>query len=218
MSQRVASDDGKRRPLHHDVVALERLRPGVSYPAQVEMIVAFADRVAEDGSRPVLYVDATGVGRPVLDLLRAGCPYPIHGVTIGAGGSVTRDGKNFTVPKSDLVGCLEVALSTRRLHAQPDLPLAKELQKELAAFGYELTATGRPKFEARTGHDDLVVALALGVWGAENGGGPAGAFHEMIKTELARRAEQEDARGPVRARPRGGVRPSASQLSWSGPA
>lgn len=185
-----ASDDSPRRKLHHDLVALDRLRPGISYTAQVEIINAFADKAAADGARPVLYVDQTGVGRPVLDLLRQGCPYVAYGVTITPGASITRTGQDWTVPKADLIGSLEVALSTRRIHASADLPFAGDLDKELHAFGYDLTNTGRPKFEARAGHDDLVLALSLAVWGAENGGGSGAAFLDMMRDDLARRNER----------------------------
>lgn len=180
-----------RHPLHHDLIALERLRPGVAYPAQCEMITAFAERVSEE-ARPTLFVDATGVGRPVVDLLRQGCPLPIVGVTISAGMATTRTGRDMSVPKTDLIGALEVALSTRRLHASPDLALAKELDRELRAFSFEVSATGRPKYEGKGAHDDLVVALALGIWGAEQGGGGVTAFSEMMRAGLARRSEGED--------------------------
>ncbi|HVA74302.1 MAG TPA: hypothetical protein VNF71_07020 [Acidimicrobiales bacterium] len=180
----------KRRPLEHDLIALDRLRPGIPYPQQAEMITAFAETLDCD-ERPVLFVDATGVGRPVLDLLRQGCPFPVNGVTITPGATVTRNGQDFAVPKTDLVGCLEVALSTRRLHAAPDLTLAKELGKEMRAFSYEMSATGRPKYEGRGAHDDLVTALALGVWGAERGAGPAAAFVDMMRADIGRRTESE---------------------------
>lgn len=178
----------KHRPLVHDLVALERFRPGVPYPEQVEAITRFAASATGD-ERPTLFVDATGVGRPVLDLLRQGCPMPIRGVTITPGATVTRNGQDFSVPKTDLIGCLEVAMSTRRLHATEGLPLAKELDKELRAFSYEMSATGRPKYEGRGAHDDLVMALALAVWGAEGGSNATtSAFQQMMRDQLAQRA------------------------------
>lgn len=178
-----------RRPLHHDLVALERLRAGVPYPQQVELITAFADRFADD-QRPSLFVDATGVGRPVLDLLRQGCPHRIHGVTITPGASTTQNGQDWGVPKADLIGALDVALSSRRIHFLPDLALARDLDKELRAFSYELSATGRPKYEGRGAHDDLVLALALAVWGAERGGGGTAAFMDFIRADIARRTDE----------------------------
>ena len=125
----------------------------------------------------------------MVDLLRDGCPYRIIGVTISSGSKVVGSGKEMSVPKQELVGSLEVALSTRRLHCEPGLGLAKELEKELRSFGYEMTPTGRPRFEARTGHDDLVMAMSLAVWGGERGGTGTGAFMDFMRAQIAGREE-----------------------------
>jgi hypothetical protein len=84
---------------------------------------------------------------------------------------VAAHGQDLSVPKSELVASLEVALSTRRLHAGPDLPFASDLDRELRAFSYELSPTGRPLYAGKGSHDDLVIALCLATWGAERGGG-----------------------------------------------
>jgi hypothetical protein len=177
--------------LHHDLVALERLPAGVPYPRQAELIAAFADEFADD-TRPYLYVDATGVGRPVLDLLRQGCPHPVKGVTIGSGAIAAQSGADWSVPKADLIGVLDVALSSRRLHILSAVGLAKELEKELRAFSYEISATGRPKYEGRGAHDDLVLAVALAAWGSERGAKgseAAWAFQEMMAAVISTRQE-----------------------------
>jgi hypothetical protein len=82
----------------------------------------------------------------------------------------------FSKSKVELISGLEVALSTRRLHAGHGLQLAEELGRELRAFSYEKSATGRPLYEGKGAHDDLVLALALGVFGAGRGGGSAKQF------------------------------------------
>jgi hypothetical protein len=176
-----------RRLKHHSLVHLEKLQRGLSYPAQVEAIVHIVDVLA-DGDRSVtLWVDATGVGRPVVDLLRRDCPYTLRAVTITSAAEVVRHGSDLSVPKADLVGTLEVVLSTRRLHVVPDLALAKDLDAELRSFSYELSATGRPLYEGRGSHDDLVLALALAVWASERGGGSGEAFREMMASQVASR-------------------------------
>lgn len=174
-----------RRVKHHALIALEKLRPGMAYPAQVEAIVAFADSLTGE-EKPVLVADATGVGRAVLDLLRAASPFVVRGVTLTGASEAVAHGKDWSVPKSDLVATLEVALSTRRLHAEPGLALAGELRDELAAFGYEMSSTGRPIYEGKGSHDDMVIALALGVWAGERGASTA-AFKEFIDAEVAKR-------------------------------
>jgi hypothetical protein len=189
-AEELPADAHTRRPRrlkYHTLIHLEKLRPGLGYPAQVSAIVSIVDTLAADGGSPVLSVDATGVGRPVVDLLRRDCPYPLHAVTITSAVEVVRHGSDLSVPKTDLIGCLEVVLSTRRLLFAPDLPLAKDLDAELRAFSRELSATGRPLYEGRGSHDDLVLALALAVWAAERGGGSGEAFKEMMASQVASR-------------------------------
>lgn len=161
--------EGERRPQRHlDIVRIETLRPGTAYPTQVEQIVSFAEAVAGE-ARPVLFVDQTGVGRPLLDMLAERSPYSVRGVTIGSGVDVVSHGRDLAVPKATLVGALEVALSTRRLHCPEDLPGVDALRKELAAYSFELSEVGRPIYGGKGSHDDLVIALALAVFGSERG-------------------------------------------------
>jgi hypothetical protein len=58
---------------------------------------------------------------------------------------------------------------------------------ELRTFSFELSATGRPLYEGRGSHDDLVLALALAVWASERGGGGGEAFKEMMAMQVAAR-------------------------------
>jgi hypothetical protein len=174
-----------RRERHHSIDHAERLRVGVSYPEQAAAIISIAEGLAGD-ERPTLVVDATGVGRAVVDMIRRDSPFPVRAVTIGAGLEVVRDGWRVTVPKVELVGALEVVLSSRRIHAVEGLPLAKDIADELRSFGYEMSATGRPKYEGRGRHDDLVMALALAVWQGERGGGAGATFREFMRKDTAR--------------------------------
>jgi hypothetical protein len=176
-----------RRLKHHELIALEKLQRGLSYPAQVSAIVSIVDALADGDRSPILFVDATGVGRPVVDLLWRDCPYPLRAVTITSAAEVVRHGSDLSVPKADLIGTLEVMLSTRRLHRVPGLALTTDLDAELRAFSYDLSATGRPLYEGRGAHDDLVLALALAVWASERGGGGGEAFREMMAAQVASR-------------------------------
>jgi len=180
----VTSRRRARRLRHHQLVRLDKLRPGLSYPVQAEEIVAIAEALAVDNERPTLFVDATGVGRAVVDLLRAASPFPVKAVTFTAASETVAHAKNnVSVPKTELVATLEVALSTRRLHASSDLPLREDLDRELRAFGYELSASGRPSFEGKGEHDDLVIALALGIWGGERGSANFAAFRDYMQSK-----------------------------------
>src|SRR5207249_1216414 len=138
-----------------DVVHLHRWPPGTPY-------LAIGADVADLLERPELHprhhpsrwlvIDATGVGRPVVDLLLARplpAPTLVHPVTITAGAAVRGDWWPVV----------------------PGLPLADVLKAELMAF----RATTRPSADEATvswregAHDDLVLSVALAAWVAWGG-------------------------------------------------
>ena len=139
----------------------ERPRLGTTYPDVVQRVGRIL--AAVDGPR-ALVVDATGVGRPVVDLFDAAHVYPVS-VTITAGDAVVQDGYRFKVPKRDLVTTLEVLLQERRLKIGHDTPDRDALVDELLSFKASVSASGRDTFGAEgAAHDDLVMALALACW------------------------------------------------------
>jgi hypothetical protein len=148
--------------------ALSRKR-GRSYPRLVEDVAAFLGR--PDMAGAVLAVDMTGVGRPVVDALRVAMPgRAILGITATSGASVTAGGPwCLNIPKKILVSTVLLLLQGRRLVIGSELPLAEMLVKELTRFKVKVTAHANEAFEADQGeHDDLVFALALACWLAEN--------------------------------------------------
>jgi hypothetical protein len=114
-----------------------------------------------------LIVDATGVGRGVVDLFRDAyrdghlSRHPIP-ITITAGESAS----GLHVPKQDLVSRIQALLQSGRLLIAEALPLRAELERELEGFRAKTSAAGRTTYEALTErvHDDLVLALALALW------------------------------------------------------
>lgn len=182
--------DPRRTVNHYALRQLFRLHLGTPYPEMVATI----KRLACEGLLPAppkddtqeaqkkraeafrgctLVVDQTGVGRPVVDMLRvAGMPVCIRPVTITAGRTASEDPTDmgFHVPKAELITTLQVVLQQRRVK-WPDarkLPEVAVLQKELADFKVKITAAANETFNAREGaHDDLMLALALGVWVGE---------------------------------------------------
>jgi hypothetical protein len=154
---------------HYGVRHLERLPLGTSYPAVVERVSGLIRTPPLPGSP--LAVDQTGVGRPVVDLLRqATLPCRLVPVTITFGGLAHQEGRDWRVPKKDLVGVLLVLLQSDRLRMnRKKIPLAEVLAKELANFRVKVTANANETFESlrESDHDDLVLALALACWAAE---------------------------------------------------
>ncbi len=147
---------------------LERIPLGTSYPDVVR-------RVAQIVSAPVLrgrislVLDATGVGRPVVDMMREarlGCP--LAAVTITGGDQQSNAGWQWRVPKRNLIAGLQAMVQMRTLRIPRGLPGAGELVKEMLGMRMSITLNRHETYGAwREGdHDDLVLALALAVWKA----------------------------------------------------
>lgn len=116
-----------------------------------------------------LVVDATGVGRPVVDLLRAAGLRPIP-VNITGGNVVTSEHGFRNVPKRDLVTTLQVLLQSKRLKFAKGIPQVKTLIDELLAFQVKISTDGRDTYGndwRQNPHDDMVLALALACWYGE---------------------------------------------------
>jgi hypothetical protein len=170
-------DDMMREERRHDLVHIERFRE-LSYPDQVRRIAERyreLQQVAQRDYRDAtvrLVVDATGVGKPVLDLMRESGLKP-RGVIITGGETSSSEGNIDRVPKRELVTTLQVALQAKRLVIAEELPLAGLLLKELSGFRVKINLAGHASFGNDVGswreaaHDDLVLATALGVWTLE---------------------------------------------------
>jgi len=121
--------------------------------------------------RPELFVDRTGVGIAVTDLLtERGLVFT--GVTITGGEKVTHDADGYRVPKRDLVATLEVALHAGTLKVAEGLKLWPVLREEMLNFRRKVNLkTAHDSYEhwRETDHDDLVLATALACWGAKRG-------------------------------------------------
>jgi hypothetical protein len=129
--------------------------------------------------RPVLALDQTGVGAGIADLFRqekmAAKLIPIY---ITSGSDVTREGDVRRVPKRVLVTNTAIALQSGKLKISEELPLTKTLTSELENFQAKITSAGNDTYGAgaewRVGNnDDLVLALALALWTANDGVKPA---------------------------------------------
>ncbi len=149
----------------YDVRFIHRFDLLTPYPAVVSWVRdKFAGTVLQGSS---LVVDQTGVGRAVVDLFAdSGIAAKVHPYTITGGRLDTAD----TVPKIELVSTLVAVLGTRRLKINSRLPLGLALAKEMEMFRVKVTAERNQTFEAmrEKDHDDMLLALMLAVWWAEN--------------------------------------------------
>ena len=173
---RIATDHRGGILFRFDCVHLERFPLGTDYPAIIGRVEELV-RSPRLQPRPRLVIDATGAGRPVVDLfLNAKLPVEITPLTITAGSEVREDRWNRTgnraywVPKIELVSTVQSLLQTRRLRVVPRLALADVLKRELLDFKIKVTASANETFGSwREGaHDDLVLAVAMAAWLAEH--------------------------------------------------
>jgi hypothetical protein len=151
---------------------LKRFDLGTYYPDQIEQIKALYIRLQkqQDGKRPRLIVDATGVGRPLFDDFRAAGLSPI-GILIHGGDKVSYENQMYNVPKRDLAGVLQLLLQKHRIKISSDLSEAKQLKKELLGFTVSINpTTGHDSYAAESEkiHDDLVTAVAVACWYGES--------------------------------------------------
>lgn len=121
-------------------------------------IVKRLDRIARTpdlAGRTTIVADATGLGAPVLEMIRtAKIPAAIVPVVITGGVHANQSNGTWHVPKTDLVTALYLMFEQGGIRIPKGLPGYRALEEELLHFG-----------TARSGiHDDLVMALALAAW------------------------------------------------------
>jgi hypothetical protein len=144
---------------------VERMPLGMPYPEMVRRVEHVMGSSAVAGTQ-YLAVDGTGVGRPVVDLLRGarmGCR--LWPVTI-TGGDTERLVDGFhRVPKRDLIAGLQVMLQAGQLQIASGLHERETLVRELSEMRVAVDESGRDSWRSGA-HDDLVFAVALACWAA----------------------------------------------------
>jgi hypothetical protein len=163
---------------HHSVRFLQRLPLGTPYPEVARRIrqitdnsiISFRKEMLEKYQQiieayPHLYVDATGLGSPFIDLLKSIRPkvrkiHPCY-FTYGDRRSISPDGE-IKIGKAWMVSRLQVLLQSNRIHF-PLIPEAEVLAKELQDYEIRISENANEKYGAfKVGsHDDLVTALGL---------------------------------------------------------
>jgi len=144
--------------------ALKRLPLGLSYVEQAQQLaVLLADPVLSGAET---FVDATGCGLPVCDILTAAGVRHTPIVITGGSEVVQRD-RGYAVSKLLLVSRLQASFHAGELRIPRELPEAKNFVHELQEFRATLSEAGCLRFGARaTSHDDMILAVAIAVFGA----------------------------------------------------
>ena len=148
---------------------LHRWQLGTSYTDIIASLVEMYGEAPFAGT--AIGADYTGVGRPLIDLLRKSrIRARVVPVTLTGGLQVTpNEVHGFNVPKRTLCAVLQLLLQSRRLSIASELPEAAVLTRELTTFSVKVTTAGTETMEAwrERDHDDLVLALAFACWLAE---------------------------------------------------
>jgi len=112
-----------------------------------------------------LSIDNTGIGTVFSELLdTAGVAYIPITISGGLEEKLHTDDPGSSVPKTQLVSALQVALESEKIIIHGQLGLKTQLHRQFKAFEAKTSDTGRQLFGARTGHDDLILALALALY------------------------------------------------------
>ena len=159
----------RREEAHYLVRMLGRLPINTPYPDVVRRIESLCHQVRKrTGLDPFLFIDATGVGLPIVDQLKAShLPVQRLDAVLFTGGNrrnEKREEGRVLLGKAFLVSRLQTLLQFQRIHL-PKSSEATALAQELRSFEIRVDDNARQRSGAfRVGtHDDLVTALGLAV-------------------------------------------------------
>lgn len=143
---------------------IERFALGTPYPRIIDRVeIIMKNPTLRDAA---LLVDCTGVGLPVVDVMRDRDMNPTP-ITITGGHQVhqQKDG-GFHVPKKSLITSLLVLFQSGQLKIAQGLSEAPQAVAELENFRVKQKPSGHEELSAwREGdHDDIVLSMALGTW------------------------------------------------------
>lgn len=168
----VVEEEMRDERTHYLTRHLERLPLGTPYPDVARRVGEIAARL-RDRSRArqrigqqfsvTIYVDATGVGTPIVDLMREYGESPIP-VYFTHGDRRTEEHDRVSLGKGWLVSRLQALFQAGRIHL-PATGEAVAMRQELIDYEIRVNEKANDIYGAfRTGsHDDLVTAYGLAV-------------------------------------------------------
>jgi hypothetical protein len=155
---------GKQK--EYQVPHLERFPLNMSYPAQISKIKNRIQTLGVEDDHTIV-VDATGVGKPVLDIMEVN-GLNVIGVVITGGQKYRYDLDTgcYNVPKRDIISTLQVLFQNKQIKFASGMEFTDILIKELINFKVKITKARNETYEAwREGdHDDLVLMLGVVAW------------------------------------------------------
>lgn len=151
--------------VEYQLVYLERMELGTPYTQIVTHIGGILKDEELRGETTVV-ADATGVGLPVIQMMREHRIEPLIAIGVHAGNAINEKTGGYSVPKRDLVTSLLVVVQSRRLRVAGDISHRQQLIHEMQSFKMKQTKSNNDTYEAlmEKDHDDLVNALAYAIW------------------------------------------------------
>ena len=170
--------------VEYQLIFLERIELGTAYHLVVDRIQSIL-RDQDVRGEIIVIPDATGVGIPIVQMMRRQGISPMAPVTIHGGSETSRTKTGYNVPKRDLVSSLVMVVQSRRMKIASDIKYRAQLVHEMQSFTMKTTAKDSDTYEAlmEKDHDDLVLALAMAIWYAERAA-PAPEYEEPVNIDL----------------------------------
>jgi hypothetical protein len=151
---------------------LERVPRGTPYPDVVDRLDVILKNFPEEEKPSYIVVDSTGVGAPVVDMMKkAGLKTQIIPVTITGGLSVSSSGSTYYVPKRDIITNLQMLLQMGVLKLAAEMDELDALKEEMGKMEVRISPAGNEQYACwREGaHDDLVLSVGLAAWWLNSG-------------------------------------------------
>lgn len=117
----------------------------------------------------IMIVDYTGVGRPIVDLLREE-NLSIIAANITSGSTPNwKNRREVSIPKKDIISSLQVVFQSKRIKIAYNIKLFEDIKKEFINFKAKTSNVGRRSFSASgSHHDDIVMSIGLAIWYGEH--------------------------------------------------
>jgi len=146
---------------------LHRFRLKTPYPSVVSWVSNFL-YLTFSQNEYILLVDYTGVGKPVVDLLREN-DLPLVAINISGGIAARWHGMTeASVPKTELITAMSIVMQEYRIKIPNDIDLADQIKKEFINFKLRINKNANTTFSAAHGyHDDIVLSMSLAIWYGE---------------------------------------------------
>lgn len=154
--------------IQHTLQFIYRFPLKLPYPTMVDRVVNFVGSNALL-KNSVLVVDYTGVGAPVFDMLgRKGLKPVAFSITGGNDPNIKHRYK-VSVPKSDLVGSLQLAIQKRTLVIPKKLKNIDLLRDEINNYTMKIGRNSTTTYGTLRDsiHDDLVMSVSMALWYSE---------------------------------------------------